>query len=88
MMLSRLHAEYSDQEIRMFKDLGWGYLFEGSFVDNPIQVWGMYKMAVEKAFINKTEGPAVEALRKGIKAMTECKPYRRSPEFEELIHYA
>jgi hypothetical protein len=83
-----INTEYSDQEIRMFRDLGWSYLFEGKYVDHPIAVWAMYKMAVEKAFINNNQGPEVEALRKGMKAITECKPYRNTPEFEELIHYA
>lgn len=86
-MIAQINRYYSDQEIRMFKDLSWGYLFEGTFVDNPVEVWPMYRMAAEKAFIENTQGPAVEALRKGIRAMTECKPYRRTPEFEELIKY-
>jgi hypothetical protein len=85
--MAKLKLEYSDQEIRMFRDLGWGYLFQGSYEDNPIATWAMYKIAVEKAFIENTQGPAVEALRKGTRAITECKPYRRTPEFEELIKY-
>ena len=86
--MTKLNLYYSDQEIRMFKDLGWTYLFEGTFIENTVEVWTMYRMAAEKAFINDAKGQAVEALRKGIRAMTECKPYRRTPEFEELIHYA
>lgn len=86
-MTNKLNLYYSEQEIILFNDLGWSYLFEGTFIDNPIEPWAMYRMAVEGAFINNAQGLAVEALRKGMKAMMDCKPYRRTPEFEELISY-
>lgn len=86
-MKNKINVFYSDQEIKLFKDLGWGYLFENTFVDNPIEPFVMYRMASESAFINNSQGNAVEALRKGMKAMSESKPYRFTPEFEKLIDY-
>lgn len=85
--MSKLNLYYSEQEIKLFKDLGWTYLFTGSYVENPIEPWAMYQIAAEQAFINNLQGPIIDALRKGIKAITECKPYRKTPEFEELIKY-
>lgn len=83
----KLEEFYSPQEIRMFRDLGWGYLFNEDTLSNQVKPWALYSMAVEKAFIEKQEGGAVEALRKGTLAFIQCKPYRKTPEFEVLIAY-
>lgn len=53
-------------------------------IDAPIV---LYRMCVEKAFMDNMTGPHVEALRRAYKALNSCKVYRRTEEFESLIEF-
>lgn len=37
------------------------------------------------AFLNKSEGPAADSLRRCIKAWGDNNPHRKTPEFDALI---
>ena len=47
----------------------------------------LYRMCAEKAFLNKMEGPPIEALRRGLNAFIKCHPWRMTPEFDKLIDF-
>lgn len=74
---------YSEKEIQMIKELG--------FLDLAIDTAGnlselsMYRLMVQSVFIAGSAGPAVESLRRCMKAFVDCKPYRMTKEFDDLI---
>jgi hypothetical protein len=74
---------YSLQEIKLFTALGFDYLIEVTSIEPPT----LYRMAAEQAFLNNVSGPAIEALRRGLTAITKCQYYRMTPEFEALISF-
>lgn len=47
----------------------------------------VFRILVEKCFIENMEGPAVEALRRAYGAIFKCKPYRHTPEFDKLCEF-
>lgn len=71
---------YSEKEIQMFAALGLRAL-----LDTSITVVQLYKMAVDEAFIENLQGPAVESLRRTYGAMAKCHPYRQTKEWDDLI---
>jgi len=72
----------SFNERKLFLALGWGHIFTCTF--NPV---ALYNMAVEKAFITQQSGPAVDALRRAIIAITSASPVRQTVDFENLIDF-
>ena len=74
--------KYSEKEKYLFKTLGYEYLF-----DFPVEPYTLYRIAAENAFINNHQGPIIDALRKGLRAFTESKPYRLTKEFDDLITF-
>jgi hypothetical protein len=73
--------KYSAKEIEMFTNLGLAYYL-------PISYWAaptLYKYAGELAFLNNQQGPAVESLRRCLKAMWDCRLHRNTQEWDELI---
>lgn len=72
---------YSQAEIRIFKDLG---LEDLLILTAPM----LYRIAVEHAFIKNLSGPKIEALRKAAEALLfKGKPYRLTEEFDKLLDY-
>ena len=70
--------KYSKAEEAMFAELGLGDL---------LQHWPTtaYRSAVETAFFDRLDGPAVEALRRTAKAfLVDGEPKRLTPEFDRL----
>jgi hypothetical protein len=78
-------AQYSENELKMFKDLGFGYLIHEEHVD--VEPYVFYRLASEHVFLNNLSGNHVEALRRGYNAFVKCSPYRLTKEYEELINY-
>lgn len=76
---------YSENELKMFKDLGFSYLIHDDHVD--VEPYVLYRLAVESCFSKNMEGKAVEALRRGFNAFIKMSPYRKTKEFDELINY-
>lgn len=77
-----LRERMSEKEAKMFEILGFGYLLDKEI---DIEALSLYRMATEQCFLENTQGPAVESLRKSYKAYLTCKVYRMTPEFDALI---
>ncbi len=73
---------YTQNEQKLFLALGFGHLM--AVIENPP---ALYRMAVETHFIENNQGPAIEALRRGFGALSACKPYRCTSDFEKLIEF-
>jgi hypothetical protein len=73
-------------ELKLFTSLGFNpselEIMQYSF--NPMD---SYKWAVETVFLKDLKGPAVEALRRGYRALMIQGQPRNTPEFEELIQW-
>lgn len=75
--------KYSDNETKMFNDLGFSHL-----VYSSLEPCSVYRVAVEEAFLKDLHGPAVDALRRGANAyLVHNKPFRMTPEFDKLVQY-
>lgn len=70
---------YSEAEIKLFRSLG----LDTFPMMSPTQA---YKWAVEKAFINRMEGPNVEALRRAVISL-DGEGRRLTEKFDKLISY-
>ena len=75
---------YSETELKMIETISPSSLRLTTEAVCPSVVFEM--MAIQCFIENKT-GPAVDALRRAIKASRNCYPYRESPEYEELIKF-
>jgi hypothetical protein len=80
--LSKEMLDISENESRLFRELGFGYLLDR--INDPV---ALYKIVMEKLFIDNVRGPAVEAFRRGCRALYACKPYRQTPEFDKLLEF-
>ena len=72
-------TDYSDKEIELFTFFGIADLVNCSM---PVC---LYRMCVEKAFVNELSGPYVDSLRRCYKALTERTCFRGTPEWDNLI---
>jgi len=75
-------TKYSAAEEKLFKALGLEHLLKA-----PILAVGTYRLAIEEAFINNLQGPAVDALRRAGKSMQNSTPYRFTTAFDALIAF-
>lgn len=76
---------YSDKEFAMIQAISphWAKLISESKVDFcPPTV---LEIVAREAFIEDMKGPAVESLRRCLKAFLKRNVYRMTPEFDELI---
>lgn len=71
--------KYSDKEKELFSSLGVGDLME---VFNPPR---LYRTAMALAFSGNREGKDVESLRRCVKSLDNCSPYRLTEGFDALI---
>lgn len=75
---------FSEKEKAMFKALGQTKNLQ--FAEQGfLHVGELYKSACEKAFLEELSGPAVDSLRRTMKAWNESAIRRLSPEFDALI---
>lgn len=79
--------ELSDAEHKLFKALGHEWLIKQCEHEYAIPAPKAYDMVAMEMFKENRTGPAVEALRRGINALHNCKVYRLTPEFDELISF-
>lgn len=70
----------SEKERAMFTALG----LEGQLW-LPLPVSSFYEMAVRRVFLGNMQGPAVESLRRCVKALDTGKIYRGTFEWDSLI---
>jgi len=78
-MNSDFENDYSEKEKLLFKYFSLDHLMVQL---NPIT---LYRMAGERAFLDKMEGPEVDSLRRCIIASNNCSVYRVSPEWDAMI---
>lgn len=79
-------ADYSEKELEMIKCLSphWYRIIEDDVLIDCTPV-RLYEIIAIKCFLGSVESPAVESLRRCLEAINNCKPYRMTPEFDELI---
>lgn len=73
---------YSIKELRLIEKFGY---YKLAYEDNGIPPPAIYKMMMEKAFMEDMQGDHVESLRRCVRAMWLHNMYRSTPEFEALI---
>lgn len=78
---SKEYPDYSEKEIEMFNALGLSDKIK-FFAENPVQ---LYHLAVERCFVNNLTGVAVDSLRRCIIALNQCKVYRGTQGWDDLI---
>lgn len=78
-------CEYSDAEKRLIAACSshWRRIIDRTEINPP----NLYDRLALEAFINKEKGPHIEALRRACKALSVCKPYRMTKEFDELCNF-
>lgn len=83
MSLSTDLCEYSEQEIALISALSshWENVIKKAYIA-PLP---LYKILAVECFLANRQGPAVDALRRGLAALESCKIYRMTTEFDELI---
>ena len=73
--------EYSQKEIDLFKYFGYYDLIRDTNISAPV----IYRMMIEKAFLEDMKGKPVESLRRCQKALNSCSVYRLTPEWDAMI---
>lgn len=76
---TKAQMRYSTKEKELFDSLGMGHLTE---TINPPH---LYKTAAVLAFSDGREGKDVDSLRRCVRALEQCSPYRLTEEFDALI---
>jgi len=74
--------DYSEKEIKLFTFFGYGDILDHLIA--PV----IYRMCVEKAFIDNMIGPEVDSLRRCVKSLYNCKVYRMTPEWDSMIEFS
>lgn len=72
----------SENEIKLFIRLGYEYILDR--ITNPIY---LYRTVAEQLFIDNIQNEAVEAFRRGCRALHNCEPCRHTPEFDKLLEF-
>lgn len=71
----------SSDETKLIRAFGYGHLI------GLVDIISLYDMCMRKAFNEGISGPHVEALRRGCNAISQCKPYRETEEFDVLVRF-
>lgn len=81
-----MKSDYSDKEFAMVLALSphWASIIEKDR-DSSIMPPQVLEILARECFIDNTTGPAVESLRRCVKACMNCKPYRMTKEYDDLI---
>lgn len=75
--ISEIKSQLSEKENMMFGQLG--------ILKIDLQVGQLYQLAVNRAFSENLQGPAVDSLRRCFKALADPAMYRGTPEWDALI---
>lgn len=82
---STANIDYSEAERRLISKLSNHWI---NVIDKTsITPHRLYEILATEVFIENKQGPEIEALRKVMKACLDCKPYRMTPEFDELCQF-
>jgi hypothetical protein len=71
--------KYSEKELLLIKYFGFAEIAE------RIAPSVLYNMMASKAFLNNDQSMYAESLRRCLRALGNSRPYRTTPEFEDLI---
>ena len=71
---------YSQKEQIMFTNLGFGHLLD--VISCPPN---LYEIVAKVCFYEDRKGKDVESLRRCVRAVENCNPYRMTEEFDALI---
>jgi len=83
-----MDPNFSKEEMKMISALGFTPLLEVLREDGSGNfVYDIYQIMVNKVFINNTQGPAVEALRRCYSAISNCTVERGSKAFNKLAAF-
>lgn len=77
-MTDNIH-NYSAAELRLIACFGYGHLID------DISPMPLYRMMMEKAFIEDRKGDAAESLRRCMQVLSSGKVFRNTPEWDDLI---
>ncbi len=75
-------AEYSEKELALIKFFGFDNLID---ITCPVAAITLYRMMVEKAFVENLQGLEVESLRRCFKAINESSIFRMTSEWDDMI---
>lgn len=78
-------CKYSESEQRLIRSISehWSGIISKTDI-NPPSLYGILAM---ECFEQNKVGPETDALRRVIKSLRECKPWRLTPEFDELCNF-
>ncbi len=78
-----IKCEFSDKELEMIKLISphWFKLIGEMYFNEPT----VLEILGKACFIENVTGPAVDSLRRCLKALSVSKPYRLTKEYDDLI---
>ena len=76
-------TDFSEKELLMIKVLSphWHKMVTEVDFNEPT----VLDILGKECFLEERKGPAVDSLRRCLKAISECKPYRKTKEYDDLI---
>ena len=76
---------YSEQERKLIAKISdhWANVITAADINPP----NLYKILAYECFESNKTGPEIEALRRVCKALSNCSPYRLTPEFDKLCEF-
>lgn len=81
-----IERKLSRAEVDMFIDLGYSR-FVSEFIKGEWPASIIYSVVADEVFLENRQGPAVEALRRAVKALRKGIVRRLTPEFDALVKY-
>lgn len=81
-----MKTDYSEKEFEMVKQISplWANLIESNR-DSSIMPPQVLRILAEECFVFEKTGKAVDSLRRCLIANSNCNPYRKTPEYDNLI---
>jgi hypothetical protein len=78
-------CEYSESELKLIGSINghWLNIVQKTYLDPT----SLYRILAMECFEQNRVGPETDALRRVIKSLRECKPWRLTPEFDELCNF-
>lgn len=82
-MLSTEPLDYSEAEWNLIDAFG----LRDFAINSNIMPFNLYREMAIKAVIEEWTGPEVKAVGRALKALSECRVYRLTPEFDKLLKF-
>lgn len=83
--VSETNTGYSEAELKLIKAISphWYGVVHKAEVSQP----SLYNILAHECFIENKRGSEVDALRRACKALSECRVYRMTEEFDQLCEF-